>query len=63
MAIVFEQHFPVALINSGMRTRVQAGRASVEADRRHILNTIADRELEARRAHPVRSRLCVPYRL
>ena len=43
-----EKEFPVALIDKGMRARVQEGQASVDADKQHILNAIiGGRELNA----------------
>ena len=44
---VREAAFPAALVDKGMRARVQDGKASVEADWRHILNSIAKRPLDA----------------
>ena len=35
-----ESHFPPSLLHRGIKARLQDGRASVEADRRHILNCI-----------------------
>mmetsp|Transcript_148774 Transcript_148774/g.370698 ORF Transcript_148774/g.370698 Transcript_148774/m.370698 type:complete len:493 (-) Transcript_148774:11-1489(-) len=41
-----EGHFPIELLHKALAIRLQDGQASVQADRRHILNTICGRGIE-----------------